>query len=197
MYHIHDDKRVAQSITQICAAHDELVDHTLYRDVSVTALVSKAQISKATFYRSFDCLDDVMRLQTDKAVAEMIGYVIKYKSDSGMRSHNEVIFFEAFFRFWMSHSPTVERLIKTNRESFLFSAFEASLANHIEFFRKYAKADDETTRYFVAVRAASLAACLICWVKDGKRTHPDQMPQMLIRVMRQPEGERRRIEMSS
>lgn len=195
MYHIHDDKRVAQSIAQICAAHDELVDYSASRDMSVTAVAERAHISKATFYRSFDCLDDVMRFQVDNAVAEMIGYVIKYKSDSGMRTHNEGIFFEAFFRFWMSSSPVVEKLIKTNRESILLSSFEAVLTAHIEFFRKFAPADDEAMRYFVAVRAASLAACLICWVKDGKRTHPDEMPQMLIRVMRPADAARRVREM--
>lgn len=187
MYHLHEDKRVAQSIAQIWAALDALIETTPYKAISVTSLAERAKVSKATFYRSFDCIDDVLKLQTDKCVDDMIAYVVKYRSDMGDSLRGEAIFFQAFFRYWMGNSRIIEQLIKTKNEYLLLEAFESTLQKSVEYFKIHIKIEDEMLKYFFAIRAAMLSVCLLCWIKEGKQTHPDEMPEIMMRIMRPAE----------
>ena len=80
MYHIHSDKRVNQSVESIGKALHQLIAATPYRQISVTALAKEAGVSKATFYRSFDTIDDVLRYETDQAVEQMIAYMMDQRA---------------------------------------------------------------------------------------------------------------------
>lgn len=188
MYHLHDDKRVAQSTAQICTALDELIAIMPYSDISVTALSKRAHISKATFYRSFDNIDDVLALQTGRVVDEMINYILESRMEIIAFRRGEGMFFQAFYRFWMTHSYIVEQLIKVKKEFILIEAFAAALQKNVDYFRHNMVIDDETLPYFISVRAATLTACLACWINDGKRTHPDKMPELMMKIMRPAEA---------
>ena len=181
MYHIHEDKRVEKSVEQICQAlNDMILEGRPRAALSVTALSARAGVSKATFYRSFDAIEDVLRYQVDQAVRQMIAYLMEARADE--QHPGELALFRAFFRFWMAHSAVVELLIQTKTTYLLMEAFSAALFRHINFFGRYT--DEDVIPYFVAVRAASLTAVLECWLGDQKRTHPDDMPQLLMRLMK-------------
>lgn len=181
MYHIHEDKRVAQSVEQLCLAFNQMIEEMPYPSISITALAARAGVSKATFYRSFDSLEDVLALQVDESVKDMIGYIMKARADEN--HPGEMRFFRAFFRFWMTHSSVVELLIRTKTTYLLIDAFAAALQQHLDFFRQSISIEDESVKYYIAVRASALTAVLVCWLGDEKRTHPDQMPALLMRVM--------------
>ena len=63
-------------------------------------------------------------------------------------------------------------------------AQEAKMKPITEIAASLGLADEDVIPYFVAVRAASLTAVLECWLGDQKRTHPDDMPQLLLRLMK-------------
>lgn len=189
MYHIHEDKRVAQSVEQLCLALNQMIEEMPYSSISITALAARAGVSKATFYRSFDALEDVLALQVDESVKAMIAYIMKARDSAS--SPGEMRFFQAFFRFWMTHSSVVELLIRSKTTYLLIDAFAAALYRHLDFFRQAVTIDDESVKYFIAVRASVLTAVLVCWLGDEKRTHPDKMPELLFRVM-DPAGHARR-----
>lgn len=181
LYHIHEDKRVAQSVEQICLALNQLIEEMPYTAISVTGLAARAGVSKATFYRSFDALEDVLALEVDEAVKDMIAYIMKARVDDD--HPGEMRFFQAFFRFWMTHSSVVDLLIRSKTTYLLIDAFSAALYRHLDFFRQTIDIDDEWVKYYIAVRAAALTAVLVCWLGDEKRTHPDKMPALLLHVM--------------
>ena len=82
MYHIHEDKRVEKSVEQICQAlNDMILEGRPRAALSVTALSARAGVSKATFYRSFDAIEDVLRYQVDQAVRQMIAYLMEARAD--------------------------------------------------------------------------------------------------------------------
>lgn len=186
MYHIHSDRRVAQSVESICGALDRLIGRTPYRQISVTALSAEAGVSKATFYRSFDTIDDVLRLKTDQAVEQMIGYIMDLRPFR--QCGGEMIFFHSFFRFWTAHSQVVEMLIATETTDILTDAFARALQRNMEFFRRHIHVDDKTAPYFIATRAATLSAVLVCWLREKPRTHPDEMPAIMAQLIR-PQGQ--------
>ena len=181
MYHIHEDKRVAQSVEQICQGLRRLLEERPFAEISVTALVAQAGVSKATFYRSFDSLEDVLRLQADGVVAQMIAYISQVHRERAQSG--EMGFFQAFFRFWMAHDEVVLQLMQTKTTYLLIDAFGESLARHTDMLRRFAVMDERAMGYFIVTRAASLTAVLCRWMAEQPRTHPDEMPHLLRQVL--------------
>lgn len=185
MYHIHSDKRVNQSVESIGKALHQLIAATPYRQISVTALAKEAGVSKATFYRSFDTIDDVLRYETDQAVEQMIAYMMDQRALR--QATGEMGFFHAFFLFWTAHSQAAEVLMATGTTSLLTDAFARALHRNMEFFRRHIHIDDKAAPYFIATRAATLSAVLVCWLEEKPRTHPDEMPAIMAQLIR-PQG---------
>lgn len=46
--------------------------------IKISELVEKAQIGRATFYRNFDTLEDVLHWRCDLVVAELFSYLAEY-----------------------------------------------------------------------------------------------------------------------
>ena len=60
MFHIKKDKRSQTSAILILEAMDVCLRRHPFEDVSITEVCNQATISRATFYRLFDTLEDVI-----------------------------------------------------------------------------------------------------------------------------------------
>lgn len=60
MHHVKNDKRSISSAQYIYKALAELLKHQSYDTISVSQLCECANVSRATFYRNFDIVEDVL-----------------------------------------------------------------------------------------------------------------------------------------
>ena len=60
MYHIVQDKRAIRSAEKVIQSLEETLINTSISDISVSRLCTQCRISRATFYRLFDNLTDVL-----------------------------------------------------------------------------------------------------------------------------------------
>lgn len=176
MYHIKDDRRAARSAETIYEALVKLMGEKRFADIRVTDLVEQAQIGRATFYRSFDVQEDVLRWRCDQMLDELIPYMTRFaRSQPG----GGASLLKPILRFFYLDSRIVELLIEAERTDLL----QVALQERFEHWGPRAVAlfsvPEDYVRYWWALRAAAAVSILVQWVKGGKQQAPDDLADMI------------------
>lgn len=66
MYHIKNDKRAQASSELICAGLLACMKEKPFARITITDVQRASSVSRSTFYRNFDCLEDVLALLCDR-----------------------------------------------------------------------------------------------------------------------------------
>ena len=66
MYHIKNDKRAQASSELICAGLLACMKEKPFARITITDVQHASTVSRSTFYRNFDCLEDVLALLCDR-----------------------------------------------------------------------------------------------------------------------------------
>ncbi|QQE77857.1 TetR/AcrR family transcriptional regulator [Alicyclobacillus sp. SO9] len=178
MYHIKRDKRSEQSCQWIINALAQCMREKDYDEISVVELVMKAGVGRATFYRNFDGIDDVLRLECDRAFdALRVQFVDHYKSVENTDA--KTVFIKPLLRYWDARTDVIERLIRANRTDLI----NDGIARLIEFVLSSRMDPDEQAwhrlDYFIAKRAGEAVNVLIHWVKNHKDIPADELADLI------------------
>ncbi len=65
MYHISDNKRRIESAELLSDALFKILEHKPYEEITITDLQKSSSVSRSTFYRLFDNIDDIFHYQLD------------------------------------------------------------------------------------------------------------------------------------
>lgn len=182
MYHIKNDKRSHKSCKRLYRALKELMLVEDFDYINVTDLVNKAEVGRATFYRNFDHIEDVLHYELDNRFASLYIYLRDYYS-------KEKVDFLSFFiipftKYWEEDSEIIELLIKSNRLNLLSIAFENLLRRGIEEYPNDTSIFNENLNYFIALRAGIAISFLIEWIKNKKDKSPEEIGQLLYNQMK-------------
>ncbi len=110
MYKICHTKESDQRERQIEHALLDIMQRCLYRDITISEICRKAEISRQTFYRYFDSVDDVLYALVDHSVQN-----VKY-SCVGMDDFKLEL--EKMFEFYYQN-PALVNALKQNRMEWL------------------------------------------------------------------------------
>jgi AcrR family transcriptional regulator len=183
LYHIKNDRRAKRSAETIYKALVKLMGEKRFADIRVTDLVEQAQLARATFYRSFDVQEDVLRWRCDQMLEELFSYMTRFaRSQPGTGSASLL---KPLLRFFYLDSRIVEVLIEAERTDLLQGAlqerFERLGPRAVAVFN----VPEDYVRYWWALRAASTVSVLVQWVKGGKRQAPDDLADGIAELARQ------------
>ncbi len=184
MYHIKKDKRSIQSGQWIYKALSELLQERSLGEISITEVVEKAQLGRATFYRNFDSLEDVLRMKCDEVFLELYHYLIDYYS-SYREEAVKAIFLKPFLRFWYLQSSIVELLIKANRIDIINDSFEKMLGLFMPHIDSAHEIIWQHPEYFLSLRSGIAINILIKWIKDKKKISPDELADLIVKQMKE------------
>lgn len=124
MYHISDDSRVRMSAELICNGLTEVLRKKKLMDVTVSETVKAAGVGRATFYRLFDNIDDVLIYQCDVLFENTICYMEGTNTD----------YIENFMEQCMKHRQLICAIAQNNRIDLIYAAhkrYEDLLRNTI------------------------------------------------------------------
>ncbi len=155
MYHIKQDKRAQISVELICDGLIRCLAEKPYDKISISDVQRESTVSRSTFYRNFDCLDDVLALMCDRGFAEAFAELDK----SELR--------KVVFKYWFRHSELLESLVVSRKTDIIFESFRRSAAE-LEQFKPLLK-DPDTYDYFISMLSSSISGILITWVEHGRR----------------------------
>jgi len=170
MYHIKNDKRSTQSSQFIYKALSALMEEQDFDSIRITALVKKAQVSRATFYRNFDAKIDVLTYISDQTFEGMLAYFIEYRKENVVTRSSE--FTIPFLKYFDTHSKIVEQLIQANRQDILSNSLKKLFETFHNQLKKTADSPDDSWDYFVAIRAGITINILVTWIQKGKKIKP-------------------------
>jgi len=186
MYHIKKDKRSIQSSGWIYDALAELMNEKIYTEITVTEIVEKAKLGRATFYRNFDSLDDVLRLRCDKTFNELCEYLLEYyKTNSSLDKGMNTVFIKPFLRYWYVKSSIIELLIKANRLDIINESFTNMFKLFLPHLDKSHDSIWNHMDYFIAIRSGVAINVLIQWIKNDKNIAPDDLADLIVNQMKE------------
>ncbi len=185
MYHIKDDKRSHKSCERIYDSLKELMAIENFDDISVTSIVEKAEVGRATFYRNFDHLEDVLSYKLDIKFENLYVYLKDYYKKDQIDFLS--FFITPFLKYWYEDSEIIELLIKSNKLRLLSDAFEKLLKRGIKEKSTIVKEDNvfnDNINYFIAMRSGIAINVLIEWIKNKKSLEPEKVIEILFNQMK-------------
>ncbi len=188
MYHLTSNKKTHQSAELIYNALCEFIKNKNFDTITIKELVEEAGVGRATFYRLFDSIEDVLHYKCDASFIDLRRYITQFrKSEQLAAPTNSTNLLKPLLRFWYLDSFILEIIIKVHRLDILLSNVEnmfTIMFNHID----HNSNSDFQEDYFVSIRAGILFNILVTWIKNKKDIPPDTLADILIKQFRAVEN---------
>lgn len=176
MYHIKNDQRSIQSSERI---YRSLLKISLEKDfnaISIKEIVTEAEVARATFYRNFDYIEDILKYQVDQKFKELHQFLITYYQNDPDFAYS--FFIVPFMKFWHLDTTLIELLIRVKKISILRDAFNELLIQEIKNYHQGEDIDISHYNYLLAARSGIAINILVHWVKTGKKESADEVVQL-------------------
>ena len=174
MYHIKDDKRSQASAKLVLDAMDTCLRQHPFEEISITEVCREATVSRATFYRLFDTLEDVVAYRCECFAIQF------YKTMSG-QSITQIM--EQFFSAWMAHSELLELILCIGREDILLDCHHRYM-ELIQYEFQKIKPDFLITEYHISILTSVMLGMLTTWIHTGKRESVTEIVVMIQEILR-------------
>ena len=178
MYHIKDDPRAQKSARLMYAGLLSCLREKPLSKVSVTDVTKASTVGRATFYRSFDSVVDILAWRCDTEFQEVLeGFVA---SDPPLEQEDELLIY--VLRHWMSHPQVIEALIESDRLDVVFGSFVKNA--HIIMDYLATRGVDMGTddfEYFISVRAGFFIGIIRAWITCGETQSPEEVAHIVAR----------------
>ncbi len=122
MFHISTDRRAQRSSLKVCDALDRLLETRRLDRVGVGELVEEAGIGRATFYRHFDGIFDVVEYRCELIITG----VLTRASGFSARTVTEVS--TVLLGGWMGHRHLMTELIRSGRTDIIVTVHQRHAA---------------------------------------------------------------------
>ena len=157
MYHIKQDKRAQASVELICEGLKQCLKEKSFENISISDIQRVSGVSRSTFYRNFDRIEDVLALMCDSVFQEAFG---------------------AVFRTWFRHADMIETVVSIGRGDMLYESLRRCsdhLRPGIPGLRDAALFD-----YLVSIISSSMMGIMITWVERGCRESEEELKNMIL-----------------
>ena len=155
MYRVKNDKRSINSANEITAALIELAKNKPFEDITITELQQYSKVSRSTFYRIFDNLDDVITY----CIESELSHYLQYCNND---EHGPIEFLVKGFIFYFKSFPTLIDVDRINSLIKYFGIF-------VEHYNKSKTSEDKFNcdlSYYMVY--GSVFSAVLIWYKRGQ-----------------------------
>lgn len=152
----------------------KLMDKKEYEYISITELCEHSQVSRRTFYRNFNKIDDIIIFIAKGIINEFVSEINKHSKES---FYDVMI---SFFSFWKNYSQIILTFNKSNLIHIIFKEYIECLPE-IPCICNINKIDleCEDTAYLVAFAAGGLWSMLTYWIICGCKQSPEELSKII------------------
>lgn len=176
MYHIKSDKRSQTTAILITNAFKKCLEYKNYHEITITDIQKESTVSRSTFYRLFDCMDDVVVYLCDKTFEHIIDEFQYYK-----RKDLYTIAL-IFATSWMQEAKILQLAVSIHREDILFNCHMKHF-EEIHAIVKENSPDDYFSSYHISFLCSIMVGTLSTWIKEGKKESPAELVQCIFCVL--------------
>ncbi len=183
MYRINSDQRSIQSRKMLYDALAGLMREKPFNQISVTDLVETAKVGRTTFYRNFEEIEDILRMQSDQTFDELINYIQAYGQE--VRVETPIVLLKPMLRFFYLHSDIIEFLMKAKRMDIMQASIRERLEPIKALIVSRLGVTEELVDYAIAIRTGVMLIILVQWIETGKQQAPDDLANALGGMLKQ------------
>ena len=168
MYHISKDKRAITSAERIAEGLLSCSKQFSFTEITIPILLEKSSVSRATFYRLFDRIEDVLQYLCDRAVRKDFDFPVMFLGKWP----------KAFFLCMIGRFMEENDLVKMLAESNNFDMIRNSLKCYTDEIISCLMIADMEKRHidFVVENLIGMIPfALEMWVKNGKKETRDEL----------------------
>ena len=174
MYRNSKDKRVHQTAEQLYSAIRELLlEEKPFESIGIKEVSTRAGIGRATFYRNFDYVDDVLKYQLDHLFEQLK----TAQPPERFRSPDTLI---PFFEFWVQHAEILQILLKANRWDLFAEQFRKATNTELPIIIEEHGLDDRSLRYLEQSINSLITANLYTWLTHGCIETAEELQQLFV-----------------
>lgn len=137
-----------------------------FNKLRVSDINQKSYISRATFYRLFDGLQDVLVYECDQIYNQLAEAV------KGEKIHSRQEFFLLLIEKWMKQEILIQTLVENNLIGILYDTHMKNRDLMKKVFLKDAILSDGEEDYMVSLLANIIPAAMNIWYRHGRNESP-------------------------
>lgn len=164
MYHIKNDLRALKSAEQLYHGLSLCMENQAFETLTVATLSKKAGVGRATFYRNFDDITDILLWKCDCRFSEMF-HSLSVRDILQAENQNFILY---ALKYWEQNPAVVEQLLSIRRSDIIFEAFVKNSNIISEYRRKLGMPVIEDFDYYISARAGLFIGIMSTWIKNGK-----------------------------
>jgi AcrR family transcriptional regulator len=172
LYRNSTDKRVKQTAAKLFDAIEHLLESKSFDDIGIKEVSDLAGIGRATFYRNFDYVEDVLKLRLDEQF-ERLSQLVEPTSQNSLTN------LEPFFDFWVKNPEILQVLIKADKWSIFTSKFNIEARGPIVELAMHVKHDPKFDQYLYTIFSGIITSVLQTWVARGSKETSRELCEMI------------------
>ncbi len=173
----HDTKsnRKNESKEWISNALLDLMTVQTYQEITVTELSKRADLSRRTFYRHFDTVDDVLSYIIEQVAAEYL----EMRNDVTKHARDFCLITVAHFSFWEERKDFLLLLHKNDMYHFLMDELYKCVYSRLEANTQ----NSDLERYVYSFSTGGISYMLEKWLLDGATKTPEEMGEVAKEIL--------------
>ena len=140
----------------------ELLETKPLGEITISDVQRLSTVSRSTFYRNFDSLEDVLALLCDRGFDEIA-------AGSGAPVYIRV------FHYWFNNAAVLEALVRTGRADILAESLKKLLLRS----KELPGMDEARLDYFAANTGYVMTGILATWLRRGRRESEEELADIL------------------
>ena len=161
MYHIANDIRAKKSADLIVKGLEDCLKEKPLSQIKIMDIYNKSYVSRATFYRLFDSIDDVITYECDC----LVEIAMQNNQHVEFKNKKEIALYS--IKLWLKH----ETLVKMFVENRLFMLFYNLHLRHKDKIKKIYSIDFEDEleiNYFISFLASIIFITFVIYYQEKK-----------------------------
>ncbi|MBS1005522.1 TetR family transcriptional regulator C-terminal domain-containing protein [Levilactobacillus brevis] len=174
MYHVKLDKRSQASARLILAGLYTCLEAKPFAKITVADIQRASSVGRATFYRLFDNLSDVLSYECSLILQEFL---------QRPQPDNTSERFAAFFKDWMTHDVLLAALMTSGNRDLLYVAFRAHALELRQLLSPQADLTSDETDFFIYIATSAVIGALAMWLQHDRQETPEQLTAMMVKTL--------------
>lgn len=169
MYHVSNDIRSKKSAELIWQGMEKCLLEKSLDKVRITDIHQKSLVSRATFYRLFDSVQDVIAYECDCIYFQLA----ENMQASHFNSRQEIFLF--LIEEWLKQDTLIKTLVENNMISIIY---DTHMKNHEllkQLFLEDISLSDREADYLVSILANIIPATVNTWYLHGRTETPKEI----------------------
>ena len=175
MYHIKDDLRAEKSAELLYEGLKRCMNDKDFDKIRITDITKESTVSRATFYRNFDMVIDVLYWKCDQLFRQVLTDYVS--TEPGIDQANGLISY--VFTFWVNHTDILEILIEQGRIDIIFNSFINNAKIVMNYIGKKISISELDYNYFISTRVGVFIGMFQAWIAGGKKETADELIAIL------------------